>query len=162
MEMSFNGQAIVQCVTDKGGWMINPMTGSSDAQALPDDAYASMKDRINIGGPLLNYAAEGYKAELLSPVKIGDVNAYTIKLSKGDNSVTYNIDPNTYYILKADISSGGQETSSTFSDYKKTDFGYVIPYTTETTTPQGMTITTTVNKVQFNQPVDPSIFDMPK
>ncbi len=61
METSFNGQPIIQCVTDKGGWMINPMMGSSDAQPLPAEIYATVKDKINIGGPLGNYMAEGYK-----------------------------------------------------------------------------------------------------
>ena len=30
-EVEFNGAKIVQCVTDKGGWAINPMAGSPDA-----------------------------------------------------------------------------------------------------------------------------------
>ena len=38
-EVEFNGSNIIQCVTDKGGWLINPMMGGTDAQAIPDAAF---------------------------------------------------------------------------------------------------------------------------
>ena len=38
-EVEFNGQKIVQTITDKGGWAINPMTGSTTAQAVPEEQY---------------------------------------------------------------------------------------------------------------------------
>jgi hypothetical protein len=61
------------------------------------------------------------------------VNAYKIKLSKPDIEYTYYIDPSTYYILKVDskTSSDGSDgnNSKSYSNYKKTDFGYVVPFT---------------------------------
>src|SRR5580698_4035193 len=33
-ESDFQGQKIVQCVTDKGGWMVNPMAGAADPTAM--------------------------------------------------------------------------------------------------------------------------------
>ena len=163
METEFNGQPIVQCITDKGGWAINPMGGSSDPQALSDDQYTMMKDHLNVGGPFSGYPGNGNKAEYLGMEKAGDVNAYKIKITEPDSlSFIDYIDPNTYYVLKTVMDMGGQQTSISFSDYKKTDFGYIMPYSLETTLPQGFTITSTVTKVAFNQPVDPKIFDMPK
>ena len=55
VQLAFNGQNVVQAVTDKGGWMINPFMGSSDPVALPQDQYATVKDQIYVGGVLLNY-----------------------------------------------------------------------------------------------------------
>ena len=34
-ELDFNGTKIIQCVTEKGGWAINPMAGATTAQAIP-------------------------------------------------------------------------------------------------------------------------------
>src|SRR5258707_10533506 len=36
-ELDFNGTKIVQCVTEKGGWAINPMAAQSTATAIPDE-----------------------------------------------------------------------------------------------------------------------------
>src|SRR6266542_2080696 len=44
----FNGQTMVQCYTNKGGWMINPMAGSSDATPMPEDQYKTGKNQIFI------------------------------------------------------------------------------------------------------------------
>src|SRR6188474_2983618 len=49
-EVDFNGTSIVQCFTDKGGWAINPMAGSTDAQAIPDAIYKAGKAQIYLGG----------------------------------------------------------------------------------------------------------------
>ncbi len=132
-ESEFNGQKIVQCYTDKGGWMINPMAGSTDAQPIPDDQYKSVKEQINVGGALMNYASKGYKAELLANEKVGDADAYQIRLTGADSSAaTYYFDANSYYLLKV-LRSGdmmGQPVDITvlYSDFRKTDYGYVMPF----------------------------------
>src|SRR3954451_14808138 len=36
-EADFNGQKMVQVITDKGGWAINPFGGSTDAVAVPEE-----------------------------------------------------------------------------------------------------------------------------
>ncbi len=38
-ESDFNGQSLVQVLTDKGGWAINPFAGAATATAMPDDEY---------------------------------------------------------------------------------------------------------------------------
>jgi len=166
-EVDFNGQKIVQALTDKEGWSINPMAGSSDAQKIPDEQYQASKDQLFVGGPLFDYASKGYKVNLAGRDTVGNVNAYKLTVSGGDNNTaTYYIDPNTYYIVKMvrNINMNGQEgeIATTFSDYKKTDYGYVIPYSTEITMPQGFTLSSTVKKVDINKEVDPKIFEMPK
>ncbi len=52
-EADFNGQQMVQVVSDKGGWQINPFAGSSDATAIPDDQYKLVEDEIYISGRCL-------------------------------------------------------------------------------------------------------------
>lgn len=163
LESEFNGQKIVQVYTDKGGWSINPMAGGTDAVALSDEQYKPNKDQIYIGGPLLNYSSHGNKVLL----QANEDGAFKIRETNRDNiSTTFYIDPNTYYITKS-VSTGtmmGQqmEIIRTFSNYQKTDFGYVLPFTIEISYGGQFSIISTVKKVEVNKELDPKIFEMPK
>jgi outer membrane lipoprotein-sorting protein len=162
METSFNGQLIIQAFTDKGGWGINPLTGNSEAQAIPDEQYNASKDQLYIGGAMISYPQNGYKAEYAGIEKVGDATAYKLKLTEPTGlTVTDYFDSSTYYLLQSIVALNGQESTVKFSDYKKTDAGYVMAFSIETVLPQ-ITITSTITKVTFNQPVDPAIFEMPK
>lgn len=161
-ELDFNGAKIVQCVTDKGGWAINPMGGATTAQALPADQLKSYQIQLNVGGPLMDYASKGFKAELIGK----DSAAYKIKLTTPDGiDIVYYIDMKTYLISKAvnKLNMGGQqiETTAAFTDYRKTDVGYVIAYSQQLILPQ-ITLNITNKKVEMNKEVDPAIFEMPK
>jgi len=162
-ETDFNGSKIIQALNDKGGWMINPMAGSSTAQALPDDQYKAAKEQIYVGGAFLNYSLSGGKAEFLG--KEGDL--YKIKIVSSDSSfTTYYIDPTTYYLTKAvkqgDMMGQPVEITISFSDYQKTDFGFVVARKIDTDMGGNFSFSATVNKVEINKEVDPKIFEMPK
>src|SRR3954447_4600090 len=83
-ESNFNGQTIIQCITDTAGWMVNPMMGVTQPTAMPGDAYKTGRFQRDID-PMFNYAAKGYKAELLETDSVGTVNAYKIKLTTPDS-----------------------------------------------------------------------------
>lgn len=166
-EVEFNGQKIVQAYNDKNGWMINPMMGSSDPQPIPEEQYKMSKEQIYVGGALLDYASKGTKVELQGKEKVGAVDAFKLKVTTSDNGEsTYYVDPTTYYILKVSrqMEMGGQQgqVDVAFSDYKKTDAGYVMPYTLETTMPQGFTLNAKIQKVEVNKEIDLKTFEMPK
>jgi len=161
-EVEVMGMKIVQCVSDKGGWQINPPAGVTTATALPDDQVKNMKGRINVGGPLYDYATKGGKIELLGK----DTADYKIKLTTSTGeAVTFFINMKTYYIDKttSTVSAQGQdlETTVNFSDYRKLDNGYVINFSQQIVLPM-YTLTITHKKVDLNKDVDPAIFDMPK
>ena len=165
-ESEFNGQKVIQVYTDKGGWAVNPFQGASDPEAMPAEQFKAGEDNIYIE-PFLNLADRGSKVELLGQEKIGDVNAYKIKLTNKDSaSTTFYIDPNTYYTLQivSTANAMGQQMDirTTPSDYKKTDFGIVMPYSVEVNIGDQFTLTSKLQKVEINQPVDPSIFEMKK
>jgi len=160
-ELDFNGTSIVQCVNDKGGWMVNPMAGGADAQAIPDAAYKSGKPQIFLGGALIDYAAKGYKAELMGK----DGGSFKIKISGDGNETFYFIDPASYYltksIVKGEVMGQAVEITTTYSDHKKTDFGIVLPYAKNID--MGMfQMSLKTEKVEVNKTIDPKIFDMPK
>jgi len=166
-ETDFGGQKIIQCITEKGGWMINPMMGQTTAEELPKEQLKGSQAQFQVGGALVDYAAKGTTVELLGKEDVNGVSAYKLKLTTKDSAiVTYYIDPTTYYALKAVtiINANGQqaETSIVFSNYQKTDFGYVISMVQQLNLPQGISLTITNKKVEINKEIDPKIFEMPK
>ncbi|GEO11395.1 outer membrane lipoprotein-sorting protein [Segetibacter aerophilus] len=164
-ESDFNGQQIINVITDKGGWALNPFGGATEPTALGDEQYKAGVDQIYVD-PFLNYAARGGKVELLGKEKVGSADAYKIKFTNKDKAeTTYFIDPTTYFITQT-VKKGnamGQEivVTATYSDFKKTDFGVVMPYTTNVDMGQ-FAMKMNTKKVEVNKAVDPSIFDMPK
>ena len=162
-ETEFNGQKIIQCVTDKGGWMVNPMAGSADPAPMPDDQYKSRKGDIYVGGQLYDYAAKGSKIESFG--KDGD--AYKIKLTTKDNVESiYVIDPKTFLVTsvltKGDMQGQPVDITTRLSDYRKTDVGYMLPYAMDIDLGGQFSLTIAVKKVELNKTIDPAIFEMPK
>jgi hypothetical protein len=160
-ETEFNGAKIVNCVTDKGGWAINPMMGQAAPTPLPEDQLKVSRTQLQVGGPLFNYAAKGNKVELTGK----DTADYILKLSSAGLNVTYYINAKTYLIDKSvnKLSVNGQEMeiATTYHDYKKTDQGFVMSYAQEVSYPQ-FALNLHHNKVEINKTIDPTIFEMPK
>ncbi len=160
-EMEFNGQKMIQCYTDKGGWMINPMMGGSVSE-IPAEQYKSSRDQIFVGGTLADYKANGATVELLGK----EGNNYKIKYTDKDKlEKTYYFDASTGFMTKMVQKSNmmGQDVEITIglADYKKTDAGYVMPFSQTIDTGQ-FSLSTTITKVEVNKPVDPAVFNAPK
>jgi hypothetical protein len=160
-EIDMGGQKIVQAYTDKGGWSINPMTGATDPQPIPEEQFKASKGQIYTGGPLYNYAERGNKVEYAGK----DGNNHKLKVTSNGIESTYFIDGSTYLISKAVAKANMQgqdvEITTSFSDYKKTDFGFVMPYAMEVDF-GGFQMSSAVKKIEINKEIDPKIFEMPK
>lgn len=166
-EFDINGTKIVQVITDKGGWTINPMMGQATATALPADQVKMMQAQLDASGPLFNYAAKGYTVDLAGTEDLNGVKTYKLKLKNKDGMEgTIWLDATTYYILKlankAKVEGQEVETTLVFSNYKKNDYGIAAPANTELTLPQGFSLNITTKKNEVNKDIDMKLFDMPK
>jgi hypothetical protein len=145
--------------------MVNPLAGQTDPQPLTADQVKAAQSTLDAGSDLFNYKAKGSKVELAGRETVEGVNTYKLKLENKEGKATfYFLDLSTYYIIKRESTTNvnGEDMTavSTFSNYKKTDIGLVVPHTTITN--QGFEITITVTKVEYNKTIDPKIFEMPK
>lgn len=160
-EMEFNGSKIINAFTDKSGWMVNAMAGASTPQPMADPMYQAGKNALYAEGILPDYAAKGYKVELVGK----EDSAYKLKATNGTNEAFYYIDPTTYYVtktvMKGDMMGQPVDITTTFSDYKKTDFGLTIPFSSLTDM-GAFSFPAKVTKVEVNKEIDPTIFEMPK
>lgn len=162
-ETDVNGMKIVQCYTDKGGWIVNPMAGASDPTAMPDDVYNSGKAQMRVGGALYDYAAKGSKIELMGK----EGSAYKIKLTTKENvESVYLIDSTSYFVTSVASKGKMQDQDVTIttklSDYRKTDLGFVMPYSIDVDLGGQFDLTIAVKKVELNKTIDPAVFAMPK
>jgi hypothetical protein len=161
-ETDLNGTKIVTCYTDKGGWSVNPMAGANEPTPMPDDVYNAGKGQINVGGALYDYAAKGSKVEFMGK----DGNNYKIKLTSKENvEAMYLIDSTSFYVTsvtsKGKMQDQDVDINTSFSDYRKTDLGYVIPYGINVDFGQ-FALSIAVKKVELNKTIDPAVFAMPK
>jgi hypothetical protein len=162
-ETDFNGTKIVSCYTDKGGWTVNPMAGAAEPAPMPDDQYKMGKEQIYIGGALYDYAVRGSKVELVGK----DDKTYKIKLTTKDNTDSeYVIDSSTYLVktmtTKGKMQDQDVVITSSFSDYRKTDVGFILPYSIDLDIGGQFSFSITVKKVELNKTIDPAVFAMPK
>lgn len=165
-EMEIMGAVITTCYTDKDGWSINPMAGSTSAETMPEAQYNSGKEQIFIGAPFVFYTEKGYKAELLGNEDVAGSNAYKIKLTSPENvSAVYFFDAETALLTKtiqqAEMQGQMMENEIIYSDYRDTD-GTLQPFKMEMSVAGGQfTMTSTITKVELNKPVDEAFFAKP-
>ena len=161
-DVDFNGAKIITCYTDSAGWTLNPMAGQTTPTPVPEDVLKSGRLQLDAAGPLFNYAAKGNKVEFLGKEEGG----YKLKLTTSLNTeILFFIDTASYQVVKrvTNIPANGQQIEMTVenSDFRKTDFGTVMPYTMKLNFP-GLTITNTSNKIVINKEIDKAVFEMPK
>jgi hypothetical protein len=163
MEFEVMGSNNIQVVTRTGGWMQMPFQ-SSEPKPMDTGMVRMMQPRLDLAGELFDYKSKGKKISLEGKETTGGVESYKLKVTY-PNGMVINlfIDANTYYVDKIQnhIKAQGQEmdVTTTLTDYKKTDNGFVYPASTSQE-PIGTKIS--VTKVEVNKPVDDSLFQMPK
>jgi hypothetical protein len=174
-EIDFGMGNIVSIVTDKEGWSSNPRSGGKFEPMTPE-MVQMQQGELDCAGPLVDYAAKGHKAELAGKEDINGVSCHVVKLTtRTGREITYYIDGNTYYVARMKMKGGGmgmrggggnnpnaqgappqdREFITDYSDYRKTEEGYVFPWTT---TIVGMGASSNIEKVEVNKPVDPKLF----
>lgn len=163
MELDMMGSMIVNCVTDQGGWSINPFMGSTTPEDMPEDQYDQAKYQIVVGGPFINYAEVGFKAELAGEEAVGDTKAIRVKLTSPEDKVSEHLfDVASGYLIQSIEDGDMGENISTYSDYREVD-GFATPFSIEISAADGQAfIYATVEKVEVNVPVDEAIFTKPE
>jgi hypothetical protein len=147
-----------QIITPTKGWTFMPFSGQVKPQALTADQVSAAQANLDLQGPLLNYKQKGHKAELLGTEMVDSLTCYKIKLTyKTGNIAYYFIDDQSYYRVKMvtteTVNGMLMEKATTYSDFRRTPAGYLIPY--KQTNSNG---TMEVSMVTVNPPVKPGIF----
>lgn len=105
----------------------------------------------------------GFKAELVGSEKVGEIETFKIKLTNPENNITfYYIDKKNYYLVQTSSSMdfGGESitTTSTFSDFRKTEIGTIVPFTSIVSFGKSTIYVKTI-KIEYNKNYDCKIFE---
>ena len=164
-ETTIGGQKVLLCESEATGWKMNPRDHAGIA--LTNNEITEYKPDLYHGGYLFNYVELGNKIELTGKEKLREESVYKIKVTTKDSAeIFYYINANSYQLVKEVrvYKFNGQSKTRVFdyADFKKTEEGYIMPFSTTMTNPQGTAIHFTINKVTTNMDMDSKIFSKPE
>jgi hypothetical protein len=147
-----------QVVNTKKGWDFMPFRGQSSPEEISQEQLKYAQALLDLQGLLVNYKEKGNQVELLGKENLSGTECFKLKVtSKIGKVYTLFIDAKTYYrvkmIGKGSSASGEVDIEVSYSDYKKTDDGYVFPYVQ--TIEAGSIVFKTI---EVNKPIDEKIF----
>ena len=162
-EITMNGRKLVQAFDGTTPWMILPDSGMP--QKMPEGQGESVRNNADFDGPLMDYQAKGHTIELIGKEKVGGTEVYHLKLTKKGGSVEhYYLDTESGIEVKrtVDVDSGGmkQTVETELSNFKQVD-GIMIPHLMKQSVNGTPMAQMTVDKIEFNAPIEDSLFRMP-
>ncbi|MFB3813530.1 MAG: hypothetical protein ACE14L_05410 [Terriglobales bacterium] len=141
LEIVFREQTAVQVYDGTKGWKLRPFLGRKEVEPFSPDELQAASAQVELDGPLVDYAAKGFKAELVGRESLDGHDAYKLKLTKqakpNEQEVVSHIwlDANTLLELKADagrrIRGRERRVTTQYRDYKWVG-GLLIPHVVET------------------------------
>lgn len=163
-DMSFQGVSIVQAFDGTTAWGINPMMGSSEPAPIPGAMADALREQADFDGSLVDHKAKGSTVELVATEDLNGKKVHHLKLTKKSGQVQhYYLDAETALeakvVVETDMGAGPVTVETMLSNYQTVD-GFPVPMTITQNAPTGQVVIT-VEKVEFNVPVEDAFFKMP-
>jgi outer membrane lipoprotein-sorting protein len=153
-----NGQEMVQVYDGEKGYVVSPMSGSSEpVEMTPDQVKQTLRSSM-FQNYMANYLKNGQLA-LAGEENVKDKPAYKIKATvEGGAVIDMFIDKSSYLLVKTTATTQGMSMESYPSDYTDTN-GFMVPMKT-TTSVQGMEMVINFTKVEVDIPMEDSVFKL--
>ncbi len=148
---------IVNVFDGSRAWMLNPMLGASTFQEATGPEGQGLRDQSEFDTPLFDYEARGYTIELVGRTDIDGRVAHHLRITRPDQPVVhYYIDAVTGSELRIE-SEGPMASTVSLSDHREQPGGVLMPHHI-VVEQNGMQTEIVVSSVEFNVPVDDSLF----
>ncbi len=177
MEVTVQGNTMIQAFDGKNAWMVAPWTGTDEPQDMDADQTEQMKQQSDITGKLWKWKDKVQSLKLADKEDMEGTEVYKLKMTdkpkknkndtieakKGDVSYIY-IDADNFVVLKIVSKKNIRGTEMEFenyeSNYKDVD-GILFPFSLETKM-KGQTVNQiSIDTVKFNVNMDDAIFVRP-
>ena len=159
------GKSITAFDGQKAWQLGGPGGGGSRPHTLPPGIALRVMRSSDFDGPLVDYKAKGYQVDLLGKEKVGDGEAYRLRMryKEGDEAF-FDIDTGTHLLVRSTATTqtpdGTQKVNVSYRYYK--DAGGVLwPFTEVAAAESGFTQTFAWDKIETNVKLEDSIFRLP-
>ena len=166
-DVSVMGQDIITAVDGETGWMQRPamMGGTGEPEDMPGALIKETLKQTNLGGSLLNYKEKGSTIELVGKEKLDGADVYHLKMTEKNGEITnLFVSASTYYTLKSagkrNVQGQDIDAEVNFSNFKQIE-GLTFPFSMETPSPMGGTMTIETDSIKLNPTIDEAIFKKP-
>jgi len=164
-ELTMQGQSIVQAFDGQTVWASNPMLGPG-ARALEGPQADALKNQALFDGPLVGYKERGDTIELVGPAEVEGAKAWKLKVARQDGrSMFIFLDATTFlerqWSVTMEQNGLTMEVDTIIGDYQPVD-GVQVARSMRTIMAGNPMGTLKIDSVEFNVPVDDSVFVMPK
>ena len=164
-ELSMQGQSIVQAFDGQTVWASNPMLGPG-ARALEGPQADALKNQALFDGPLVGYKERGDTIEVVGPAEVEGAKAWKLKVARRDGrSMFIFLDATTFlerqWSVTMEQNGLTMEVDTMIGDYQPVD-GVQVARSMRTIMGGNPMGTLKIDSVEFNVPVDDSVFAMPK
>jgi outer membrane lipoprotein-sorting protein len=161
-ETEIQGVPMVRGFDGTTPWM---MTSGQVREITGPEAQAT-RDQADFDSPLVDFRAKGNTVELVGPETVDGVKVYHLKVTtKAGQVQQYFLDAETGLERQTSvtISQNGAAATivSTLSDYREVE-GLKIPFSIKQTVNGTPATELTIEKAEFNVPLDEALFRMPK
>jgi outer membrane lipoprotein-sorting protein len=162
-EYTVDGQTMVNAFDGTTLWT---SAGSAPPQPLPGPQAAYAKQESEFDSVFVDYKEKGHALELLGKEKLDGKDAYRVKVQKkGGPPQDYYLDAETGLEMKISTNAGQGGNPAVIvtemSDYRDVD-GRLVPFSTKQLVNGKVMASMAMEKVEFNVPVEESVFRMPK
>jgi len=161
-EMNLAGAIVIAAFDGTNAWGVNPMTGQTSPQMLSGGQADQVRRQADFDPPLLDYKSKGTKLELVGnvPGPAGTTLVHLRMTDRAGTAVQVYLDGQTALETKivADGPTGPVETA--LSDYRDVN-GIKMPFAIKTTAGGVVAADMTVDTIQFDVPMPPTLFTMP-
>lgn len=166
-EMRFQGQQMVQAFDGTHVWVQSPGAGGDQAREVTGAQADLARAQAEFDSVLMDYQAKGHKVELVGKETDEGREVYHLKVTRKSGGVQH------YYLdaesgIERKITStlqgpNGEKATATieFGDFREVD-GLMAPFTIKNLLDGRLISQVTVSKVEFNVPVEDSLFTMPR
>ncbi len=163
IEAEVQGTKLIQTYNGEKGWMYAPAMGISQPKELSEQELETILNQAEFENPLWNYTEKGNTIELMGTSEDGSADHLKLTNKKGD-ILNFYISKETHLIttIKSTQLMGGsdQEIEINMKDYKKVK-GIPVSHFISTKLGGQVVYNITIEKVEYNQDLDPALFEKP-